>query len=173
MEKNEIRMLQRLANRFVLLARESHREAGMREDNEASAAYEHGRAAAFNKAAQDLAAVVKQLVKEDALRFGKNPDADGGMVAVENLDVNQAPTRYAEVSLTEAMQFLEYAGTTVKDLKIHQDNAITAVFSRWQPIAPHERIQLIKKADPRVVILDEGRLQDGGDPYVDFAFRAD
>jgi hypothetical protein len=176
MDMKELELIKNLANRWVRLAREHARDAKNYEaTNERSAGFERGQAEAYNKAAQDLAAATKQLLKEQALVGNpinrENPELDSEGQTISNYEPGQE--RYAPVTINQAMQFLEYIGATAKDIKIHNDNAITAIFSRWQPLAPHERLEKIKAADGNIVILDQGRLQDGGgDVYVDFAFRA-
>lgn len=167
MDKKELQMLQKLANRWVMEAREYLREAKISGTDERTTAFERGRAEAMNKAAQDLAAVLKQLMKEASL-IGQ-PISSGEELMPASAP--GAPEVYAEVPINEVLQFLEFAGTTARDVRIHKDNAITAVFSRWQPLSTTERLQRIRDADPTIIILDEGKLQDTGDPYVDFAFR--
>jgi hypothetical protein len=36
---------------------------------------------------------------------------------------------------------------------------------------PHERIERLKAADLRIVILESGKVKDTNDPYIELAFR--
>jgi hypothetical protein len=37
---------------------------------------------------------------------------------------------------------------------------------------PHERVAAMKQAEPRVVVLGQGKTKESSDPTVDFAFKA-
>jgi hypothetical protein len=80
---------------------------------------------------------------------------------------------YLQVSEREVAELLAGIGLYSRDLRAHADHAFTAVFSRLQPITQEQRLRLMTEADPRIVILDQGKLSDSGDPFIDFAFMAD
>lgn len=166
--------LRALANRWALMARDHARESKARSGagDETRAAYYRGLAETHHKLAMELAEAVKQL---PATGPTSTPaQASSGMTTAPALGQAQpaAPTTaYAAVSLAEALRLLDYAGVNARDVKQHKDNAFTAIFSRWQPFSESERLDRIKSVDPRIVILGYGKLPDGYDPYVDFAFQ--
>jgi hypothetical protein len=77
---------------------------------------------------------------------------------------------YLPISVGEALSVLEFAGTNTRDIVQNKDNSFRAVFSRWENMQPHERIERIQKADNRVVILKSGKLESH-DHFVEFAFK--
>lgn len=152
--------LRALANRWVLLARDHARESKAQTDagDDARAAYYRGMAEACHKLALELANVVKAM-----------PAVAQAAAAPED-ETTPPETRYAAVTLQEALRTLDYAGVGARDVKQHKDNVFSAVFSRWQPFSETERLDRIRNVDPRIVIVAHGKLPDTHDPYVDFAF---
>ncbi len=65
---------------------------------------------------------------------------------------------------------LEFAGTSARDVVQNKDNSFRAVFSRWENMMPHERVERIQKADNRIIIISTGKLE-GHDHFIDFAFK--
>ena len=65
---------------------------------------------------------------------------------------------------------LDFAGTAARDITQNKDNSFRAIFSRWENMMPHDRQQRIEKADPRIVILESGKLETH-DHFIDFAFK--
>jgi len=167
--------LRALANRWVLMARDHARESKTRtgEGEEAKAAYYRGLAEAYHKLAMELADVVKAMPATGPAAASARADSVGGEVAPPGQpDASATPAMtYASVPLGEALRMLDYAGISARDVKQHKDYVFTAVFSRWQPFSETERLDRIKSVDPRVVILNFGKLPDTQDPYVDFAFQ--
>lgn len=84
-----------------------------------------------------------------------------------------SPPTYAPVPLKEALDLLSYAGLYPRNVKQHKDNAFTATFSKMQATSNKERIEAMQRMDPRIIILDQGKLSDNGDPFIDFAFKPD
>lgn len=159
--------LRALANRWVMLARDHARDAKTHSEagNAAKAGYARGVAETYYKLALELADVVKTM----AASSEPSPANDAPPATVA-----EAPTaQYAPVPLSEAMRLLDYAGVSARDIKQHKDNVFSAVFSRWQPFSQPERLERMKSADARIVILAHGKLPDSYDLYVDFAFRAE
>ncbi len=160
--------LRAMANRWTLKARDHARESKIRsaESDMHTSYYHRGVAETWHRAALELAA----LLKADGEPEPSAPPA------AERTAAPTAPAEpqvmFANVSLTEAVNLLEFAGVSARDVNKHADNAFTAIFSRWQPFSEAERLEKIKQADMRVVILNYGKLRDTGDPYVDFAFKA-
>jgi hypothetical protein len=81
------------------------------------------------------------------------------------------PGDYLPVSEQAINDLLTRAGLYPRTLHTHDDHALTAVFSRLQPISQEQRLSLLAQADPRIIILDQGKLSDSNDPFIDFAFR--
>ncbi len=163
---DQMASLRALANRFALNARDYSRDAKSPKIDAEKAAYNRGLADAFYKAALDLAA----LLKTDNLPIST------GSISSTNRGQVGAPQRatditYAPTTVGEAIQFLEFVGISPRDVTVLKDNSVYAVFSRWQPINDVERVNKIKSADTRVIILGNGKVRDSGDPYVEFAFK--
>ena len=66
---------------------------------------------------------------------------------------------------------LEYSGTNARDVTVNKYYVFTAVFSKWENMMLHERIEQLRQADMRLVVLDSGKTRDTNDPYVEFAFK--
>lgn len=81
------------------------------------------------------------------------------------------PMSYIVVTEGEVNRLLKGVGLFPRTLHAHPDYAYTAVFPRLQPLSQEKRIELLTGADPRIIILDHGRLPDTGEPYIDFAFN--
>ncbi len=79
------------------------------------------------------------------------------------------PPQYLAVGEEEVSTMLNRVGVYARQVIIHADGAVTAIFARMQPIPQEERIAKLKTADTRIVILDTGKLPDSGEPYIDFA----
>ncbi len=91
----------------------------------------------------------------------------------EALPVPDAPIQYLLVDQEEIETMLNRVGVYTRAITLHPDGAITAVFSRVQPTPQEERIARLKSADPRIVILDTGKLGDTGEPFIDFALTTE
>lgn len=86
----------------------------------------------------------------------------------------QSPTvAYLPVGEQTVNDLLSSTGLFPRALHAHADHAFTAVFSRLQPITQEQRLQKLTEADSRIVILDQGKLPDSNDPFIDFAFRVE
>jgi len=83
------------------------------------------------------------------------------------------PPQYFAVGEEEVSTMLNRVGVFARQIMVHGDGAITAIFARMQPGTQDERIAKIKSADTRIVILDTGKLPDSGEPYIDFALSMD
>jgi hypothetical protein len=155
--------LRQLANRWTMRARDHARESKTRNASSdiATANYHRGIAETYYKMALELADLVAQ--SESAGTASAAPPAAEQEAAPE--------TTYAAVSLNEAVQILDYAGVNARDINLHKDNVFSAVFSRWQPVSESERVDMLKRADMRIVILKTGKLRDTSDPFIEFAFK--
>ncbi len=80
------------------------------------------------------------------------------------------PPTYLRLSESEVNALLQPIGLFARTLTLHADGVFTAVFSRLQPFTQESRIQLLSAADPRIVIIDQGKLRDSSEPFIDFAF---
>lgn len=99
--------------------------------------------------------------------------ADLGALIGTDTPPPPAAHHYALIPLEQARALLERAGLYPRDLLAHRDGAFTAQFSRLQPVTQAQRVERLSAADPRVVVLDVGFLADNGEPFIDFALRAD
>ena len=166
-----VESLKALANRWVLKARDHSGESKIRTSAQDTnnAFYHKGLAEGYHKAALDLANLLKDSGAGDTVRTTSTSE-QAAVQAVPEAKA-ESTVMYAAVSPDDASYILNYAGVTPREVNRHKDNAFTAVFSRWQPFSDAERVEKIKSADPRIMILESGRLQDTGDPFVDFAFK--
>lgn len=171
-------ILRQLANRWTLKAREYARDS--KSDNPADpvAAYNRGLAEGYYKAAVELADVLKQQVIGAAPPAAANP-APAPRPQPPAAPAQPAPAApppppaetYLPIPLNEVIQMLEYAGTNARDVTMNKQNVFMAVFSKWENLMPHERLDKLKKMDMRLIILDSGKTRDTSDPYVEFAFK--
>lgn len=152
--------LRALANHWAILARDYARDGKMAEAKDpARAQYLRGIAEGYYKAATELANQLKQAETRGAT--GPAPDATPAV----------PPGTYAHIPMSDVLRMFSYAGTTPRDVFAREDGTYTGVFSKWEPVQPHERVAAMQQAEPRVVILGQGKTKDAGDPTVDFAFK--
>jgi hypothetical protein len=170
--------LRQLANRWTLKAREFARDAKSSEKGEANAAYNRGLAEGYYKAAVELAEVLKQQAEgiyqtqpAQPVVQPASPPQPAPRPKPAAAPVPPAET-YLPLSLNEVLLILEYAGTNARDVSANKHNVFTAVFSKWENLMPHERIEKLKKADMRLIVLNSGKTKDSSDPFVEFAFKA-
>ena len=174
--------LRNLANRWTLKAREFARDAKSSDKDAASAAYNRGLAEGYYKAAVELAEVLKQQTEAAQAAPAPAPQAAQPMQPAPTArpaapsPVAPAPAAppaeaYLPIALNEVLMMLEYAGTNARDVTVTKQNVFTAVFSKWENLMPHERIDTLKKADMRLVVLDSGKTKDTSDPFIEFAFK--
>lgn len=81
-----------------------------------------------------------------------------------------SPVTYVAVSESTVNDLLTSAGLYIRELTVHADHVVTAVFSRLQPTTQEQRLQALTQADSRIVILSQGKLMETGEPFIDFAF---
>ncbi|MDX2161763.1 MAG: hypothetical protein SF162_10595 [bacterium] len=87
--------------------------------------------------------------------------------------IPQPPITYRAVSEGEIAALLEKAGVYARSVTLHSDGAVTAVFARMGTTPHDERIARLKGVDPRLVILDVGKLSATGEPFIDFGLLYD
>lgn len=173
-----LNQLRDIANKWAIRARDYARDSKAADAPPDRAAYERGLAEGFYKAATELADLLKALPPDMlAAASTNNPVASAPTASSPTVKVAPsapaapaAPT-YIKISLREAMDVLTFAGTSPRDVQPKPDNTFMAVFSKWENIQPHERLEQIKKADLRLVVLQSGTLKDSHDPFVVFAFK--
>lgn len=183
MAEDIITALRGLANRWALKARDFARQSKEAGENEAQAQYNRGYAEGYYKAATELAALIKE--QETALAQQPKPSvvpplpAQGGrravMPATQPLPVKPqaaSTVTYASISVSEVLSILSYSGCEARDVIQNKDNSFHAIFSRWENMMPHDRLERIRNADNRIVILANGKLETH-DHFVDFAFKED
>ncbi len=190
--------LRALANRWTFNAREYSREAKVVDQADPNAHYKRGLAEGYYQAALEMAEVVrhfqgqqqpatetgeKRAAPPPAPRRETTQTAPAVKPATNTLpasrpaaDTLAEPTAtrqelYMAIKVAEAVSILEYVGIYPREIEQRKDNSFYTVFSKWEPIMPHERLEKLKAADPRIVILDSGKTKDGGDPWVTFAFK--
>lgn len=178
MDTNQLlHQLRALANRWAMKAREFAQD-GRNSADQAQAQYYRGFAEGYYKAAMELAAVLKGD-QPDTASSGANPAAPSaprspssgeGMPSAKPAPAPAAPV-YIALSIGEVISMLEYVGAGPRDVVAKPGNIYHAIFSRWQSLTEPERIAKISGADPRLVILNFGKLKDTNDPYVEFAFK--
>lgn len=168
--------LRQLANRWTLKAREFARDSKTDNPADPIAAYNRGLAEGYYKSAVELAEVLKDHQIGAAASAPPAPPAPKpAPPAPKPAAPPPQPTppseTYLPVSYNEALQILEYSGTNPREVTVNKYNVFTSIFSKWENLMPHERIELLKKTDMRIIILNSGKTKDTNDPYVDFAFK--
>jgi hypothetical protein len=179
--------LRALANRWAMKARDFARDAKAESASESQKAYDRGFAEAYYRAATELAELLKEQGGTGTLQAAKpvssapaagsapqRPAAPASPAAAAPpkpapKPEPPAPT-YAAMPLPEAYSLLEYAGCHAREVTPGSNNTFHAVFSRWENMMPHDRLEKIQKADPRIVIVASGKLETH-DHFVDFAFK--
>ncbi len=152
--------LRALANHWAVLARDYARDGKAVETSDPERSnYLRGVADGYYKAATELAGQLKQT--EARGTTGPAPEA-----------VAASPAgKYAQVPMNDVLSMFALAGTAPRDVFPRENGTYTAVFSKWEPMQPHERVAAMQSVDPRVVILGQGKSKDAGDPTIDFAFK--
>lgn len=174
--------LRSLANRWTMLARDYARASKEAGTNEVQAQYNRGYAEGYYKAATELAALIKEQESrpQPTLQGGRRntgrltPPAQPPAAGAPRPAAPAAPAapvvKYAQISVGEALSILSFAGVTPRDINQNKDNSFRTIFSRWENMMPHERLTLIQKSDPRVIILNNGKTETQ-DHFVEFAFK--
>lgn len=153
--------LRALANHWAMLARDYARDGKLAEGKDpARAQYLRGIAEGYYKAATDLATELKRA------------EARGAGVPAPQPTPAVPAGLYAHIPMNDVLRMFADAGTTPRDVFPREDGTYTAVFSKWEPVQPHERVPAMRQVEPRVVILGQGKAKDSGDPTIDFAFKA-
>ena len=191
-----ITTLRSLANRWTMLARDYARASKEAGATEAQVSYNRGYAEGYYKAATELAAVIKEQETAAPQRPAaptqprpaapaQPPPPQGGRRPGASTSANapqqqrppappQAPPEptitYASITVGEALSVLEFAGCAARDVIQNKDNSFRGIFSRWENMMPHDRLERIQKVDNRIIILSSGRTETQ-DHFVDFAFK--
>jgi hypothetical protein len=161
--------LRQLANRWTLKAREFARDSKTDNPADPIAAYNRGLAEGYYKSAVELAEVLKE--HQTGTPAAAQPAAPAPKPATPPPAPAPPSETYLPVPYNEALQILEYSGTNPREVTVNKQNVFTGIFSKWENMMPHERIEMLKKADMRIIILNSGKTKDTNDPYVDFAFK--
>ncbi len=179
-----ITALRALANRWAMKARDFSRAAKEAGTTEAQAAYDRGFAEAYYRAATELAEILKeqggapQGTQPPASRPVASAPAAGATPGRAAPPAAPAPpaqpappaVKYAVVSLRDAYSALEYGGCQPQEIAQNKDNSFRATFSSWGKMTPHEQVKCIQSADPRIVVLNSGKLESH-DYFIEFAFK--
>lgn len=178
--------LRSLANRWTMLARDFARASKEAGTNEAQAQYNRGYAEGYYKAATELAA----LIKAEESKPRQQPPPQGGRrgvtgrltpqpqaaarppqptVTQQTAPIAPAVT-YASVSMRDVIDILVFAKCQPRDVIPNKDNSFHATFSSWGSMMLHEQVERVRKADPRIIVLNSGKLESH-DYFIDFAFK--
>jgi hypothetical protein len=158
--------LRALANRLTLKARDYASEAKRSPAADPRAEYLRGLAEGYYKSAVELAEILKTGALSSAAAASSAPQSTAPTQPVPAV----AAPEYESLTVNDVLQILMYVDATPRDVTPNKDGTFTAVFSRWQPLSDHERLDKIKSADGRIVIIGTGKTKDNSDPYVQFAF---
>lgn len=171
--------LRALANRWAMRARDYARSSKEEGVTEAQANYDRGFADGYYRAATELATLLTQpgLAAEPQSKPISSAPAAG---AAPQRPAPQSPAApppppkpqvtYAKVSVGEAVSILVFAGCQPRDVTPNKDNSLHATFSSWGSLMLHEQVDRVRNADPRIIILDSGKMESH-DYYIDFAFK--
>ncbi len=181
--------LRSLANRWVMKARDYARQSKDADEADTQAAYQRGFAEGYYRAATELAALLKDAPtprpsapppaapptiggQRRTIRImPKSPPPQAAPTQVATPKVPPtAETNYVAISVGEAISILVFAGCQPRDVTQNHDNSLRATFSSWGSMMLHEQVERVRTADPRIVILDSGKLETH-DYYIDFAFK--
>lgn len=191
-----ITALRALANRWALKARDYARAAKDESVTGDQASYNRGVADGYYKAATELAALLKDVPapreparpreapreptrdssREQGGRWSvsmpSRPTSPPAAPAASTNASNSSPSGevYTIMSVGEVLSILEFSGVNTREIIENKDNSFRAIFSRWENMMPHDRIERIQKADPRIVVLGNGKLESH-DHFVEFAFK--
>lgn len=174
--------LRNIANKWTLLARDYARDAKNGDPADPRTPYYRGLAEGYYKAAVELAELIKQFPDSEIAAIAKpappSLPANDAPAPASNAPRPAAPApqaalpEYLNLPVGEVLNVLSYAGTNPRDVTPNKGvGTYTAVFSRWENLMPHERIEMLKAADHRLIIVSSGKTRDSGDPYVEIAFK--
>ncbi len=184
--------LRSLANRWVMKARDYARQSKDADEADTNAAYQRGFAEGYYRAATELAALLKDAPapRPSAPPPNTTPTVGGQRRTMSSMPKapppQSAPTQvatpkvplasqateitYKEISVGEAISILVFAGCQPREVTQNRDNSLHATFSSWGSMMLHEQISHVQSADPRIIVLDSGKLETH-DYYIDFAFK--
>ncbi|MBE2182464.1 MAG: hypothetical protein IAE89_03460 [Anaerolineae bacterium] len=167
--------LRNLANKWTLLARDYARDAKNGDAVDPRTPYHRGLAEGYYKAALELAELIKQFPESGiaSVPIAAAPASSSAPQRAAPPPQPQAPPpEYLNLQVSEVLNILSYAGTNPRDVTPNKGvGTYTAVFSRWENLMPHERIEMIKAADHRLVVIGSGKTRDAGDPFIEIAFK--
>ncbi len=183
--------LRSLANRWVLKARDYARQSKDADEADTNAAYQRGFAEGYYRAATELAALLKDAPTQrmsapppaapptiggQRRTMSSMPKMSPAQAAPTQLATPKVPapptaeTNYVAISVGEAISILVFAGCQPREVTTNRDNSLHATFSSWGSMMLHEQVGRVQSADPRIIILDSGKLETH-DYYIDFAFK--
>jgi hypothetical protein len=88
----------------------------------------------------------------------------------EHMPQQAAPQiAFRHLTPPELDALLERSSLFPRDIRRHDDGAITLVFSRLQTASAQGRLAALQAVEPALILLDSGWLPDTGDPYLDIA----
>lgn len=187
MAEELITTLRSLANRWAMKARDYARSSKEEGVTEAQANYDRGFADGYYRAATELAAIVSEQgaakdpqpkVVSSAPSAGAAPPRPAAPQPPAAPAAAPAPpsappkpqVTYAPVTVGEAISILIFGGCEPRDVTHNKDNSLHATFSSWGSLMLHEQVERVQSADPRIIILNSGKLESH-DYWIDFAFK--
>jgi hypothetical protein len=184
--------LRSLANRWTMLARDYARASKDSGTNEAQVQYNRGYAEGYYKAATELAGLIKEQESKPAQppppQGGRRPSSAANAAPPQPQPGTQQPAAqrpappaapaapaapavtYTPISVGEAINILVFAKCQPRDVVPNKDNSFRATFSSWGSLMLHEQVDRVKKADPRIIVLNSGKMENH-DYFIDFAFK--
>jgi hypothetical protein len=165
--------LRAMANRWTMLARDYARDAKAGDPNDPRSTYTRGIAEAYYKAAVELADVLKSIPGTATLAPRPTPASPPDTGTPPSQPAPAEPQQvFQALSTGEVLDIFTYAGTNPRDVRFDPNRkTFTAIFSSWENIQPHERLERVKRADPRLVVVSSGKTRESGDPYIEVGFR--
>jgi hypothetical protein len=158
--------LRNLANKLTLKARDHAADAKRRGADDPQSEYLRGLAEAYYKSALDLAEVLKTTTAAPA--GNASASAASTPRAAEGSSTQPA---YESLPIGDVIRLLNYVDVNPREVRPNPDNTYTGIFSRWEPMSEPERLEKMRSADMRLVILGHGKVKDTNDPVVHFAFK--
>jgi len=180
--------LRALANRWAMKARDYARASKEEGATEAQTNYNRGFADGYYRAATELATLLTEpgIARDpqpkpvsSAPSAGASParPAAPQPPAVSPPAATPPPppppkpkVTYASTSVGEAISILVFAGCQPRDVTLNKDSSLHATFSSWGSMMLHEQVDRVRNADPRIIILNSGKLESH-DYFIDFAFK--
>ncbi|NWF68556.1 MAG: serine/threonine protein kinase [Chloroflexi bacterium] len=141
-----------LAQKWENAAREAETRGAKPTVDRQTAYFNRGMSKAYASAAAELRSILETTGQ------GKPPPG-------------KLPQVFAPVTRKEVSDFLEKLGMKVSNLYSDKGYVFTAVFPKLPLVTLDERMDKLRDAAASIVFLNSGKLNETGEPYIDFAFQ--